>query len=97
MRKKEYYRIQAEAFKDYASKFNKTDLLELFNKWADSKDIWGIDKHKIWLKARKCRPIKTYIIKGDSKEYYRMNEVLDILHKSDLLFIEKKINKRKKK
>jgi len=97
MKKTKYYKIQAEAFIDYASKFKGKDLLELFNKWAESKDIWGVDKHRIWVKARESRHHKTYLINEGSREFYRMDEVLNILHKNDLLFIEQKINKQKKK
>jgi len=48
MNKKEFYKIQAEAFKDYFNKFSDRDLLSVFNEWAESKDIHGVDKERIW-------------------------------------------------
>ena len=42
---------QAEAFKDYALKFEikyREDLLFLFTKWAESKDFSEKDKLCIW-------------------------------------------------
>ena len=46
-----FYLEQAEAFKDYASKFNiehRGDLLSLFIAWAESKDFSNKDRRKIW-------------------------------------------------
>ena len=95
MDKRSFYKIQSEAFKDYASKFpNKESLLSLFNKWAISKNIYGIDRHQIWLMVRELRPGKTIILKEDSEEYRRVQQVIDILHKEDLLFLESLINKK---
>jgi len=48
MQKREFYKIQAEAFRDYSSKYSNRDLLSVFNEWAESKDIHGIDKQEIW-------------------------------------------------
>jgi len=98
MNKRKYYKIQAEAFMDYASKFsNKHDLLSLYNEWVVSKNLFGIDRHKIWLKVREMRPKKKIIVKEGSEEHRRVCKVVDILHRSDLLFLEKLINKRSKK
>jgi len=51
MSKKEFYKIQAEQFRSYASKFeieNLDGLLFLFNAWAESKDFDESDKKGIW-------------------------------------------------
>ena len=48
MNKKEFYKIQAEAFRDYAKRIPNKDLRTLFDQWADSKDFCDIDKDGIW-------------------------------------------------
>ena len=48
MKKKEFYKIQSDAFSDYARRMPDRDLLPLFNEWAESKFIDGIDKFEIW-------------------------------------------------
>lgn len=55
MKKKEFYKIQAKTFKDYFNKFSDRDLLSVFEEWAESKDIYGMDKERIWkvVRARK--------------------------------------------
>ena len=48
---KKFHKIQAEAFKNYASKFkmrHKGDLLSLFMIWVESKDFFEKDKLIIW-------------------------------------------------
>ena len=98
MDKRTYYKIQSEAFGDYVSKFpDKENLLSLFNDWAISKNIYGIDRHQIWLKVRELRPRKTIVIKEGSEEHRRVSMIVDILHKEDLLFLEDLINKRARK
>lgn len=57
MKKKIFYKIQAEAFRDYADKNPNKDKLCLFNEWIESKDIYGIDKQKIWRKVRKPKKV----------------------------------------
>lgn len=44
MKKKQFYREQAEKFLVYFKKF----LPVIFEKWAESKDFSEEDKHKIW-------------------------------------------------
>ena len=61
MKKKEFYRIQAEAFKDYALKFeikNGSVLLSVFDEWAESKDFADSDKKRIWKVARARKWLK---------------------------------------
>lgn len=48
---KQFHLEQAEAFKDYASKFkieHRGDLLSLFITWAESKELLEKDKLIIW-------------------------------------------------
>ena len=48
MNKKEFYKIQAEAFKDYYDKFSEVDLLSVFEGWAEGKDFVEVDEKRIW-------------------------------------------------
>ncbi len=48
MKTNEFYQIQADAFRDYAKRIPDRDLFPLFNVWAESKFIDGIDKLEIW-------------------------------------------------
>lgn len=48
--KKEFYKEQAEKFRDYASKFPERDLLSLFDEWAKSKDFSDEDRQAIFAK-----------------------------------------------
>lgn len=45
--KKKFYKEQASAFMDYATKFIDEDLESLFNKWAESKDFSDEQKEAI--------------------------------------------------
>lgn len=51
MDKKEFYKIQAESFKDYSGKFANRDFLSVFEEWAKSKDFSDEDKQEIWMLA----------------------------------------------
>ena len=97
MKKNEFYKIQAEAFRDYADKNPKRELFSLFNEWAESKDIYGIDRHEIWKIARKMQPSRTITIKENSEEYARVSAVLDILLQNDLARLNKMIERRRKR
>ena len=51
MKKKEFCKIQAEAFRDYASKFeikHREDFLFLFVKWAESKYFSNLEINRIF-------------------------------------------------
>ena len=95
MKIKNLYEAHVESFKTYARKHSKEDLYDLFKKWAVSNKIYGILRHKIWEKVRHLRPKQKYLIKKDSIEYHRISEVVDVLHRYDLLFLEKCLNKNK--
>ena len=95
--KKNFYKEQAEKFRDYASKFPDRDLFSLFEEWAESKDIYGIDRHEIWKIARKMQPFRTITIKENSEEFVRVSAVLDILLQNDLARLSKMIERRRKR
>jgi hypothetical protein len=95
--KKEFYKEQAEKFWDYASKFPNRDLFSLFNEWAESKDIYGIDRHRIWLIARKMQPFSIITIKENSEEFVRISAVLDILLQNNLARLNKMIERKRKR
>lgn len=97
MDNKELYKIQAEAFRDYAGKNPKKELFSLFNEWAESKDIYGEDRHEIWKIARKLQPFRTLTISENSEEFTRISAVLDILLQNDLARVNKMIERRGKK
>jgi len=94
--KKEFFKEQAEKFRDYASKFPDRDLLSIFDEWAESKDIYGIDKYEIWRIARRFRLQKPILIKENSEEFVRLSVLLDILLQADMKYLNELIEKRKK-
>lgn len=95
MNKKEFYKIQSEAFKDYAQKFSGgTSLLSLYTKWARSKDIYGIDRHQIWLQVRNLTPTKTLKIRRGTDMHYRLSSFLDYIHKIDMANLEEVLKKQ---
>lgn len=96
MDKRQFYREQAEQFRDYESKFPDGNLLSLFNEWAESKDINGKDKHEIWRIARKTRPSQPVVISENSDEFVRIDSVLKILLDADLKRLDKLLEKREK-
>ena len=93
MTKNEFYKIQAESFRDYASKYPDRDLLSLFNEWTESKDIYGVDKEEIWRIARGLRPRKNKIIKEWGEEFVRLSAVLEIILQVDLSRLNKLMEK----
>lgn len=95
--KKEFFKEQAEKFRDYASKFPDREIFPLFNEWAESKDIYGIDRHEIWVIARKTQPFRTITIKENTEEFVRIYAVLDILLQNDLARLNKMIERRRKR
>jgi hypothetical protein len=94
---KEFYKEQAEKFRDYASKFPERELFSLFEEWAESKDIYGIDKHEIWVIARKTQPFSTITIRENSEEFVRISAVLDILLQNNLARLNKMIERKRKR
>ncbi|MDP8215994.1 MAG: hypothetical protein P9L98_01565 [Candidatus Kaelpia imicola] len=96
MKKKEFYKIQAKAFKDYFNKFSDRDLLSVFDEWAESKDIYGIDKEKIWRIARKPNKKNTFIIKENSEEFLRLSTVLEIVLQADMMYLNELLERKVK-
>lgn len=97
MKKEEFYKIQAESFRDFADKNPEEELFSLFNEWAESKDIYDIDRHEIWKMVRKTLPLQTITIKENSEEFVRISAVLDILLQNDLARLNKMIERRRKR
>jgi len=97
MNKRQFYKIQSEAFRDYANKLLDVDLLSLFDKWADSKDIFGVDKQSIWKLVRNFRPKKSLVIKEGGDAFLRLSEVLDILYQGDMKYLERRVQEGEKK
>ena len=97
VKKKEFYKIQAEAFKDYFNKFSDRELLSVYKEWSKSKDLHGVDKEKIWKIARKPNKKNTRIIKKDSEEFMRLSAVLEIVLQADMIHLNKLLEKREKK
>jgi hypothetical protein len=95
MDKQSFYKEQAEKFRDFADKNPGRELLSLFEEWAESKDIQGIDKHEIWRRARRLRPSKEIILTENSEGFVSISAVLDILLQNDLAYLNKKMDKHK--
>lgn len=94
MNKKTFFKIQAEAFRDFASKFPDRNFLSVFDEWAESKDIYGVDKQEIWNVARTLKPKKSKIIVEGGDEFVRLSQVLDILFDADMNRLGKMIDDR---
>lgn len=95
MDKKSFYKEQAEKFRDFADKNPERDLFSLFEEWAESKDIYGIDRHEIWSIARNYRPRPVKIIEEGTEEFVRLSAVLDFLLELDLTSFNKLAEKKK--
>ncbi|MFH0831976.1 MAG: hypothetical protein V1886_03895 [archaeon] len=95
MDRKPFYREQAEKFRDFADKNPGRDLLSLFDEWAESKDIQGVDKHEIWRRARRLKPNKEIILGENSEGFVSISAVLDILLQNDLAYLNKEMDRQK--
>lgn len=95
MDRKSFYKEQAEKFRDFADKNPDKDLFSLFEEWAESKDIYGIDKHEIWGIARNFRPRPVKTIEEGTEEFVRLSAVLDFLLEIDLACFNKLAEKNK--
>ena len=94
--KNPFYKEQAEQFLDYASKFHDRELLPIFDEWAESKDIFGVNKHEIWRIARRGKPPHELIISDNSESFVSISAVLDILLQHDLAYLNKLMDKEDK-
>lgn len=92
--KKAFYKEKFLLFKEHACNYPDKELFPLFNEWADVNEIYGIERHEIWKRARKLMPIKTITIVEGSEEDIRVRAVLDILLEVDLARLNKLIEKR---
>jgi hypothetical protein len=89
------YVVQAEAFSDYANKYPDEDLITLFDRWSESKDMYGSDKVGIWRLARGSRKRQDRIISEEGEEYMRLSAVLDIILQADLCRVNRLLEGRK--
>ncbi|MCX5698678.1 MAG: hypothetical protein NTX01_03145 [Candidatus Omnitrophica bacterium] len=94
MNKKNFYREQAEQFKGYFQKYPCGNLLSLFGKWCESKDIEGKDKHYIWKITRHFKPIEKKEIEKGSDEAVRIGELINVIFGADLEKLKKIAEKK---
>lgn len=92
--KRAFYKERFSSFKEYTNRYPDKKLFPLFNEWADSIEIYGIERHEVWKRARKLGPIKTITIVEGSEEDIRVRAVLDILLEADLARLNKLIEER---
>ncbi len=95
--KRDFFKEQAAKFRDFADKNPNRELFSLFQEWAESKDIYGEDRHEIWRIARKMQPFRTATIKENSDEFVRISAVLEILLQNDLTRLNNLIERMKKR
>ena len=93
MKRTQFYKRQAESFRDYAGKFPDLNLLSVFNKWADSKDLDGIDRQRIWKIARKIRKPEIKVISDTEEEFIRLQIALEIVFEADLAHVSNHLEK----
>ena len=89
------YKEKVVSFRDYAQKYPDKELFPLFTEWADGIELFGIDRHEVWRRARKLRPPQPVVIREDSEEWVRIHAVLDIPLEADNIRLEKLLEKKK--
>lgn len=92
--KRTYYREKAGLFKGHAEKHPGKNLLEVYNEWIEENGIYGVDRHKIWMRVRHIRGFGEIIIKEGSEEWIRLHAVLDILLEADLKYMNELVEKK---
>ena len=92
--KRAFYKEKIALFKEHAEKHLERDLLELYDEWIAENSIYGIDRHKIWKRARKFRKMEPMIIKESSEEWIRLKAVLDMLLDADLKYLHELMEKK---
>ena len=92
--KRALYKEKVALFKEHAEKHPERDLLELYDEGIAENSIYGIDRHKIWKRARKFRKMEPMIIKEGSEEWIRLKAVLDILLDADLKYLHELMEKK---
>jgi hypothetical protein len=51
--RQQFYRQQAESFREFSNKTPDGDLLSIFNTWISSKDFSHEDRREIWKRVRR--------------------------------------------
>lgn len=92
MNKFEFYGEQANKFIEYRNKFEKEDILSLFNEWVFSKNFLPEDSIEIWKIVRKMSEIKRQEVIINVCDVARFLEVLEMLSQNDLVRLEKILN-----
>lgn len=95
--KRVFYKEKVSLFGDYAQKYPDKELFPLFTEWANGNELYGIERHEVWRRARRLRPPQVLVIKEDSEEWVRLHAVLDILLEADLACLNKLLEKREQK
>ena len=89
-----FYKEKTSLFKEHSAIYPDKDLFGLYNEWADSNSIYGIDRHEIWKRVRHIRGRKTITIKEGSEEWIRLQTVLDIFLEADLKYLHELIEQK---
>lgn len=92
--KRTFYKEKVLLFKGYAEKYPDRNLLDLFDEWSESINLYGVEKYEIWRRARKLRGQKTITILEGSEEWIRLQAVLDILLEADLKYLHELMEKK---
>ena len=95
--KREFFKEQAEKFRDFADKNPQRDRLSVFNEWCESKDIYGVDKHYIWKIARHFKQGEKKEIEKGSEEAVRISELINAVFGADFERLKKIAEKKEAK
>jgi hypothetical protein len=95
--KRVFYKEKVSLFREYAREYPDKELFPLFTEWADRNELYGVNRHEVWRRARKLRPPKLLVIQENSEEWVRLHAVLDILLEADLARFNKLLEKREQK
>ena len=95
--KRVFYKEKVSLFREHALKYPDKELFPLFTEWADRNELYGVNRHEVWRRARRLRPPQVLMIKEESEEWVRLHAVLDILLEADLACFEKLLKGKNRK
>ena len=95
--KRVFYKEKVSLFREHARGYPDKELFPLFSEWADRNELYGVNRHEVWRRARRLRPPPALVIKEDSEEWVRLHAALDILLEADLARFDKLMEERKQK